>query len=384
MLGLALIFAAPNFAHADLDATSRYAASRMETRIDPDLHATGFNQKRWKLKTGFESRNEDKDDGFASLLLAEAELEFTFSPWLRLEASPYVAYYSSRVQERFDDDTYSSRLGLTYGHLTIEPLQGLFLKAGAIAQSHLNNSQMISSFRSFPGGMVEYKSPVLGLVSVGGRYQYLIPTSSSMNSERENEESLPTFQTASLFANLAQPQWTLGMQAGIYEWANLPAKVASQSTRAGNTPANELLDAEARFRYQYKGWFADIEGLYTFDNGFGMGGAFKRFSNTEAPSNMADSQRAGLTLVQDFGSFSAQIEGGSFFTEADATVARYTSSSFGNTNRTGYYLEGKVDIKPYKFYLVSSYTQANELNNGPSQDDANNFSFMVESYEFRF
>ena len=106
----------PIFAHADLDASSR-----LETQVDPEIHATGFTQKTWSLKTGFEARNEDKDDGFASLLLAEAELEFTFSPWLRLEASPYVAYYSSRVQERFDDDTYSSRLGLTYGHLTIEP-----------------------------------------------------------------------------------------------------------------------------------------------------------------------------------------------------------------------------------------------------------------------
>jgi len=343
-----------------------------------------FTRKNWSLSTGFVSRNEGKDDGFGSLLAANAELEFAFSPWMKVEAAPYLAYYSSRVQERFSDDTYDSRLGLTYGHLTFTPLKGLSIKAGAIPQKDLNNSLLISSFRSFPGGAVEYRGQLDDETGFGLRARYLIPTSSSLNTQREDEEKLPLFQTQSFFAETSSADWNWSLQGGLFQWSSLPSKVAYESTRAGNTPANQFLDPEAKFLYGYKGWFGNLEAMYFFHQGSRLGFDFKRFSNTKAPSNLADSQLISLKGGHEFGDFGVAVEAGSFFSEADATVAKYSSSGFGNTNREGNFLEAKLDFKKYKFYLTSKYVKANELNDGPAQDDADSLSFMVESYEFQF
>jgi len=343
-----------------------------------------FTKKNWSFETGFKGRKEGKDDGFASLLRFSSEFEMRLSPWLRLEASPYASYFSSRVQQRFDDDTYQTRLGLNYGHLTAEPFSGLLFKAGAIPQAHLDNSQLVSKFRSFPGGLGEYSFKGIKDTEVGLRVQYVIPTSSSLNTQRESQEGLPTFVTETLFAKYSDSNWDTQSQIGLFSWNQIPARVAFESSRAGNTPANADSEAETRLRYGYSGWYGSLESIYSFDNGLGSGLAFHRISNTEAPSSLADSQRISLVGIFSQPNFGVKVEVGTFFSEGDATLARYASSGYGNTNRKGEQIFAELDVKPYKFFLKGEYGQANELNQRTYQDDIQDFSVTVESYEFQF
>lgn len=342
------------------------------------------SQKTWSISTGFEGLKEGRDDGFSSVLRVSSDMNLQFSPWLKIQLRPYASYYSSRVQNRFKDDSYESRLGLSYAHLTLEPISGLDLKAGAISQKHIANKQLISSFRSFPGALVEYENLSLKNVAMGVRAQYVIPTSSSLNTDRQSQEALPTFQTESLFLNYTQTSWKLESQAGLFAWSNIPSKVAYESSQAGNTPANSDSEAESYLRYGYKGWFGSLKGNYTFESGLNLGLGMMRFSNTDAPTALADSQRVFGSAEYSFEKLGLAFELGSFFSEADASIAKYTSSGFGNTNRKGEYIEGKFDIKPYQFYVVSKYARANELNQISYQDDLESFSVMVESYEFQF
>lgn len=343
-----------------------------------------FTKKTWSLRSGFEGRNEGKDDGFASLLSVNAQFEMTFTPWLKLEAAPYIAYYSSRVQERFDDDTYQSRMGLGYGHFTLSPVEEVQVKAGAIAQRHLNNSQMISTFRSFPGGLVEYNALPGSVLSGGVRAQYVVPTSSSLNTERQDQEELPTFETQALFLEYKPLDFEVEFQVGRFAWGKLPASVAKDSSQAGNTPAGGDLDPESKLASGFEGWFGSVDGLYKFSNGYASGFKFKRFSNQKAPSNLADSQRLSLVGLKEFDLYGVEIEGGSFFSEADATVAKYSSSGFGNTNRKGQFVKTSLDFKKYRFFVRAEYASAQVINGRSFQDNMNNFSLMVESYAFQF
>lgn len=342
-----------------------------------------FSQRTWSFETGFLGRREGKNDGFGSYLQAGAQLEMPFTSWMKIEAAPYIIQYSSRVQQQFDDDTYEGRFGLDYGHITLLPLEGLVVKAGAISQKHLDNKQMISSFRSFPGALIEYRYGATEW-STGVRGQYVIPTSSSLNTERQDREALPTFGTQALFLDYNSPFFLISAQAGRYAWSDLPAKVAIDSTRAGNLPANESLDPEVRFRHQFAGWFGGINGLYSFDNGYGLGVSFKRFHNEEAESRYADSQYISIYGSKLFANHEFELEVGNYFSEADATVAKYASSGFGNTNRRGNFVSAQLDFKRYKFLVKAEYALIDEINQVSWQADMTSFKVTVESYEFQF
>ncbi len=344
-----------------------------------------FTQRSWFLRSGFEGRAEGRDDGFASVLWVGGNFEMPFTDIFSIEASPYIAYYSARVQERFRDDTYDGRVGLNYGHLSLVPLNGLTLRAGAISQMHINNSQMISSFRSFPGGFAEYRLWSDQSLSGGLRAQYVIPTSASLNTERQDRETLPTFDTQSLFLDFIEPNYRISAQAGRYSWSAQPAGVAFDSANAGNRAPNTDNVAEARLASGFTGWFGDLEGTYTFDEQEVTAGAkFKRFHNAHAPSNFADSQRASVLGRKDYKEYGFELELGNFFSEADATVARYSSSGFGNTNRKGNFAEARLNLKKYRFFVDARWTQADVISNTSAQDDMTNFSLMVESYAFQF
>ncbi len=385
-LGIMGLFALSSQSHAQESSTSFPATINYhaDSKILTQSVSPEFTKKVWNLKTGFLARGEGKDDGFGSVIGVESKLELPFTSWLKVEAAPYITYYSSRVQRRFDDDTYEDRIGLSYGYLTFAPTKNLALKTGAVSQFHLNNSQMVSSFRSFPGGLVEYRTHSDIGFSGGARAQLVVPTSSSLNTQRQDREELPTLETQSLFLEYNHPSRYMRSQAGRYAWSQMPARTAYDSTRAGNTPGNDGLDPEARLRYGFEGWFGDVEGGWILDSGLSFGAKFKRFHNNQAPSNLADSQLLSLFGNQRFDQFSLGLESGTFFSEADATVARYSSSGFGNTNREGHFVEGKVDFHPFKFFLVAKYVNAREINNGPSQDNMTNLSLMLESYEFQF
>lgn len=369
-----------------LHAQTSDAQSSLETHIDSSHFKGHFSKQTWSLTSGFESRTEGKDEGFASLLRAKASFIFPFTKSFKLEAEPYVEFYSSRVQQRFDDDSYQDRFGLSYAHLGLTPLEGLEIRGGAISQSHISNSQLISGYRSFPGGFAEYSRTLTQGLQVGLRGQYVVPTSSSLNTERESKEELPLFQTQSVFLNFNdEKDISARVQMGRFQWSDLPAKIAFDSTRAGNTTSGDgSFGPESKLRYEYAGWFGSFDGAYTFFNDLKAGARFKRFQNQKAPANLADSQWMSLYGSYPLGNYGFEFEIGSFFSEGDSSISRYASSGKGNTNRKGEEVSAKLDLKKYQFFLSAVYTKANLINSNSYQDNMTNLQFMVETYAFQF
>ncbi|HMN69105.1 MAG TPA: hypothetical protein PKC28_11245, partial [Bdellovibrionales bacterium] len=145
----------------------------------------------WKFEIGGHKFEEGKDQGAAALLYFTGKFEYSFAWWLKARVTPRVDLFTSRVQERYDNDTYSNRLRLIEGVISIQPFQEVELNAGAINQRHLDSPMLVSGQRSFPGLQQVYQRQ-FSAFGVELNAQQVVPTSTSLNTEREDEEALPS------------------------------------------------------------------------------------------------------------------------------------------------------------------------------------------------
>jgi len=350
-------------------------------KLEPSASSRPYGMKGdWNFDLGGGNSQEGKDTWSAAYFWFSSNLQFTLNEDLKVHISPYARLYGGRAQERYDDDSLNSRIGLMDAHLAYEPVNFLELKAGAHSQRILDSSMLVSGLRSFAGFQEIVKAKGGGL-EVRVVAQQVIPSSYTLNTEREKQEQMPWFRTEHV--EVAGKHWgwlewrALG---GLYRWSDIPAKVVYESVRLGNAPATTPTPAGSRFAFGHEGWFGGTEVCYCDNSNVGFVGEFQRVHNNSAPGDAADAQLWGFGPKIKWKNRSLDIRYRSYFIESDATVAAYNRSRWGNTNRIGDNLEFKLHFEDKKFSLYGEMFKAKPINTADVQQrDMEQYYFGVET-----
>lgn len=337
----------------------------------------------WRFALGGITHTEGKDEGSAAALYVNSRFQYRLAPWVSARISPTLRMFSSRVQERFDDDTYQSGILLSEGYLSVEPVSFFEVRAGALNQGYLGTAMLVSSHRSFPGLQEIFKAQV---GDVDGRliFQQAVPTSHSLNTEREREEKMPSFNTESVALSGKSFNWLkYEATAGHYAWTNIPAKVVYESRRLGNTGFGENVPSNG-FLNGHEGFFATTEFCYCTDDAVNFVFEFQRIHNKSADSNAADAQAWGLGPNFNFGESTLDLRYRRFFIESDATVAYYNKSRLGHTNRIGHNVEVNWHFKKNEFSIVAEAYLSEPINRDPNQRDLTVIFIGVETDYAKF
>lgn len=376
-LVLALACFAAVFSHAQdltLPATS---TTTVQTR---DSNENIFKGGKWALDLGGGASSEGKDEGAFAYSFFFTEFQFQFTPWLTAKVAPYGRLYSARSQERADDDSYATRIGLSDAYLAYVPYDAIELRGGTFRQKFLGAPMVISNYRSFPGlqqiGRLEFQG-----VNAELTLQQLIPTSHSLNVDRIEQEKLPMFQTQSVgLKGRAMDALDWEVKGGLYQWSNIPSKVAYESMKKGNEPTGNELPTNTKYRFGHQGWFGGFDLCYCTGEMFGFVVEYQRAQNLKAPSNSADGQLWGLGPKINWGDYELDVRYRSYFIESDLTVAAYGRSRFGYTNRIGENLEAKLNFKKNKFAIYAELFRADPINpRNTQQRDMTEFYIGVET-----
>lgn len=366
-----LACASGTLAHAQSSTTTLPASSLEPT---PKRPLTG----EWKFGIGGTTYAEDRDEGAAAELVFGAKFDYHFNKILYAHVEPEAVLYSGRLQERYDNDAYSSRIGLVDGFVGLKPIPFVEGRAGAINQGFLRNPLLISKHRAFPGAqeivMSDTKPVNVKLVA-----QQLIPTSYSLNFERSEKEPLPSFQTQSLHLHGEHDEVDWEVSTGHYSWARLPDKIAFESARAGNSVEGGEAAPGARFKYAFDGVFAHAWTRIGKRQPVSLNLEYTRNRNLRAPGEAADAQMFAIGPIVRLGDTELSLQYGRYFIESDSTVARYLPGSLGYANRMGDRVEAELHFKNEKFRIKGHWTNALTVANRPEQQTMTEVYLGVET-----
>lgn len=346
-------------------------------KIDPPEGSRRWNGE-WNFALGGTSAEEGKDEEAAAFIWTDAKFNYTFAPWLSAAINPRLSFYSSRVQERFDDANSDSRIWLYDGRLQVKPSEYFEVHAGALNQSYHGTGMLISGLRSFPGvqEIVQFVRPYFSAKLI---FQQAVPTSHSLNTEREREEKLPSFTTQTLSLEGKNFDWLeWKANAGLYKWTNLPSKIAWESRLTGSSGSG-LEEANARFDYEHQGWYTTSEVCLFNGSLVGLVGEFERVRNTKAPEKASDGQLWGIGPKITLGETVLDLRYYHYFVESDTTASAYSKSRLGNTNRIGNAVEANLHFSKYNFSLFGSVYQAKTINRSETQRDLAVYYIGVET-----
>lgn len=319
----------------------------------------------WSAESSGESYADTTDESFIFSVSAKAKIKYKLLDRLSFRSSINMNFRNGRVQSRFGDFVPNG-IFLSYGHFELDVLgnNNLMLEVGALGQQRVFSPVLIGN-RSFPGlaQSIDIKSMDQQLRWVTTAQQ-LIPTSYTFNTELIEKEELPTLVTLKSDLSYATRKFMVGGYAGYFSFSDLPSKVADQSRFTGSSVIGT--NATSEFIFDFQGWLAGAVFKYrpSYDTAFGF--EVDMLQNNGAPETFNQSQLlrffASHRLNKDFG---FDLIYGNYFVESDAVPGYYTPTSFGNTNRTGNYIEFGLEWIPQKVRVSGRYVKADLIN----QDD---------------
>ena len=172
----------------------------------------------WKFDLGGGNAQEGKDTWSAGYLYFHSHLDFKLIDSMSVHLEPMARLYGGRAQERYDDDSLDSRVGVSDAHLSFSPVKFAEIKAGVLSQRFLDQQMLVSGLRVFPGvqGILKAETGELK-----GRLvlQQVIPNSYSLNTEREKQETLPWFRTQHAEAegkHFGWLEWNPDKMSGVF------------------------------------------------------------------------------------------------------------------------------------------------------------------------
>lgn len=338
----------------------------------------------WNVEAGGTGYNEGKDEGRGAYTFFRSKFNYKFADFLKLRTQPRVDFYFSQVQQRFDNDDMETKFRLSEAVVSLTPTDFLEINGGAISQTYLNSVMLVSRRRAFPGlqeMIFKNFDTGNGNVRVGVVAAQMIPTSYSLNTEREDKEPLASFSTQALTVsgNYAD-QLNYDVVAGHYTWSNLPDHVAFQSGIAGNSVIGPVAPG-ARFRYGFDGYFLSAQGCFcALTSWGGLSFGFERVKNSQAAAGLGDAQSWGIGPHLVFGDIAVDLSYRSFFIEKDTTVAYYTSTFLGNTNRMGDDVELKIDFRKHGFAVRAEWLNVVPIRSNDTQNTMTSILLGVESH----
>lgn len=276
---------------------------------------------------------------------------------LSLDAEFNFYWSTGRAQSWYGADGYSTGLNFNQAVIKFNPLSVLEFQAGAISLRYLNSPLLVSS-GPFPGVLAKLYFGENQWVDFGLTGLYSLPTSRSLNSDRIEKEVEPSFITLSFDAKTGKQFDLVGgdVLVSFYKYQNLPSKVAYESSLKGNTTKGET-DADSSFRFEFGGISAGIGGFATFFENYIARVRYTYLLNTDGHTvaNRGELLQMSVDIPLEEDLFVPFIE--LFYSEADASVAYYNSTLYGNNNRQGYSVGMSYEYHEL-FKLKFRYTSA--------------------------
>lgn len=306
-----------------------------------------------------------------------------------LEARVFLRgkFESGRSQSFFGDIEPSNAILVRETALKYSPADFFSLKAGVINQDWLDMPLLV--FRqSFPGVNGELSTNITDELKLGAVSQYAIPTSQTLTPRTVGAETTPTFITQSLYLKWSDRSLNAYVSGNLYEYKDLPSRVAFESNRYGNTLYTGLAGNQgivnginnSKFNYNFKGWFTTAGFNYRLNSLFEPFTYLNVIKNEEAPETYNDGQVIGAGTKIHTNNYVFSLFYENFFAESDVVPAYYNAWAYGNTNGRGEGLEFGVQFKKKNFRIRTQYYRADVINPGSDlQDNQQYFYLGVET-----
>ncbi len=309
-------------------------------------------------------------------------LEINLLKNLKFSALGLIGLSTGRVQTRFDNPQFSS-LNLNELILTYSPVENLGLSMGALNQNDLNTRMLIAD-RAFPGVQIKNKIKISDDFEIQLKAQYSIPNSVSFETDRTNNESIPSFLTQGFDFKFNLDNW-LKVKGNVHHFTynDLPSVVAFQSGRLGNT-VDGIQSAESNFIYDFDGFSQAYEFNLLLDPIFTARFDVEVIDNLQAPDSQSRSQWTGLGFDWYFQNLIISPTVAYFFAEADSVPALYSDVRLGRNKREGFSYKLKLNFKKSGFSVSANYIQANLIQPDPVQNDLRTFEFLLELPSVKF
>lgn len=301
---------------------------------------------------------------------------------LKFTAQGIIGLTTGRVQTRFDNPNFNA-LNLNELTLSYFPIEELSLEAGALNQNHLETPMLILD-RAFPGVQAKSKFNVTDNFTLGLRAQYSIPNSVSFETDRTDNEAMPSFLTQGFDFNWKALEWLkIKGQVHHFTYNDLPSVVAFQSGRLGNE-VEGIQSSQSKFLYEFDGFSQSYHFDFLISEKIVPKLNLQMIDNSEAPSDRSRSQWIGVGADIFFKNISITPSVAYFYAESDSVPALYSDVRLGRNNREGMNFKLKVNFIKSGFSLSANYTQANLIEPDPVQNDLRTLEFMLELPSVQF
>ena len=365
-------------------ARAQEGSSRSTLRLDSTRrYSLGIEDLSYKfLMAGMTVSEGQLDDAVDAEFSVNLRMDYRLAKWIKLRFEPRAEFHSSRVQEVLESDEYQTRLRLDNAYVSIKPIQHIELQAGALRQAVLDTPLVVSRRRTFPGLRELVSSEDQWPVRVELMAQQLVPTSQSLNDERDALEKLPQFRTEQLKVSAKHKLIEWEAFGGHYAWTDIPSVVAIDSIKQGNSPLGAPGGAVAgtRLRYGFDGLFWGASACACGEGPVHLGVEYWGMHNNQAPDRSGDAQMWAIAPRLILGSREFELKYYNYFIEPDSTVAKYARRTTGFTNRLGDVVEASVNFKDQGFKVVGQFVGAAPVQDmGNSQRDLTQYSIWVET-----
>jgi hypothetical protein len=337
-------------------------------------HTLNFSTKTANYSEGKDTASQVQF-GFSPIL------KFEFSPSFVIDADTTMNLSSSRVQSRYNNQSNNNFI-LNELSMNYLPVDFAKLSLGALNQNHLNSPFLVSGV-SFPGIAARVEKKFTNF-TIGYKGQNLIPTSTSLDSDRTDQEKMPGLVTQGVFANYKLKEAIqLGGQINLFNFSNLPSIVAFESKRLGNSVTG-IASGDSHFENEFSGISASYYTNIKYNNSFEQNLSLSIVENgqTSSGNNRAQMIETNISYKTESINFIPGV--GVFYAEPDVSPAYYNTGLLGHNNRQGLKYSLRTEFNKMNLAVEASYVDSKVINTSVYQDDLTSVELVMEMLNVKF
>ena len=210
-----------------------------------------------------------------------------------------------------------------------------------------------------------------------------IPSSTSLNTERSEEEEMPSFNAQTLQLELNEEKFKGTFGATLFQFENLPSKVAFESSIKGNSVGGSGIE-NSYFIYDFNGYAINSAINLELYEGVDFVASIEMIENKNAPSGNSRGQLASAGPVIKLGDNKLTLRYGQFFAEPDVAPAYYMNFMTGGSNRVGQFGRLEMEFSKFNFKIVTQLANIEPINARVHQDSLTNFIVRLETLYVSF
>ena len=343
-------------------------SSKTNLPAQPQTQAKSDYSLKWQFEMdGIEAKDDLNSHKSEFLTGFRMSFDKQLNSWIAVNITPELVAQTGYLQAPDVENPQSSRIDIINASLDIMPIQYTKASVGSLSERNeeLHGPLMFKDL-SFPAGRLVLQTNPKSSFKLFAYGESAIPTSSSINNNSNDLNTVPSLNTAGVGLDLGKKNDSFSAHArvGYYQFADLPYSIMTASALLGNT-GTQTSGSDYTLTHKYSGLEALVSGrlnIYKF-----YGDIFAEgLKNNEAPSGYNQGWMAVGGVGYNFTkNFAVEPFYEFFYIEPDATVAAY-NDSWINTNQNGS-LVGLEFVVSKVYHLQVAYEDRLPVYVNPSQ-----------------